>query len=161
MFFHQVGSSSLRHLWIPQSDTHCGLRSEKYNNFFCGITMILYQVFGGCFVYLSLYAVNQAQVAQLHPEKPLICTLYSSTLLVQVQRLLTLPSLKKAQAALWLQVHVPTMTVWYWSWCLPPLPVLLPSSLSRSCHSPHSPGHVVFIPLLIMSSSCLSPRCPS
>jgi len=42
------------------------------------------QVFGGCFVYLSLYAVNQAQV----------------------QRLLTLPSLKRAQAALCLQVPI-------------------------------------------------------
>jgi len=41
------------------------------------------QVFGGCFIYLSLYAVNQAQV----------------------QRLLTLPSLKHAQSALWLQVQ--------------------------------------------------------
>merc|ERR1719347_677756 len=42
------------------------------------------QVFGGCFVYCSLYAVNQAQV----------------------QRLLTLPSLRSAQAALWLQVPI-------------------------------------------------------
>merc|ERR1719204_101881 len=42
------------------------------------------QVFGGCFVYLSLYAVNQAQV----------------------QRLLTLPSLKRAQVALCLQVPI-------------------------------------------------------
>merc|ERR1719334_649031 len=40
------------------------------------------QVIGGCFVYLSLYAVNQAQV----------------------QRLLTLPTLRKAQDALWVQV---------------------------------------------------------
>jgi len=42
------------------------------------------QVFGGCFIYCSLYAVNQAQV----------------------QRLLTLPSLRSAQAALWLQVPI-------------------------------------------------------
>jgi len=42
------------------------------------------QVFGGCFVYCSLYAVNQAQV----------------------QRLLTLPTLRKAQAALWIQVPI-------------------------------------------------------
>ena len=41
------------------------------------------QLFGGCFVYLSLYAVNQAQV----------------------QRLLSLPSLKAGQAALWIQVR--------------------------------------------------------
>jgi len=42
------------------------------------------QVFGGCFIYCSLYAVNQAQV----------------------QRLLTLPSLRSAQAALWVQVPI-------------------------------------------------------
>lgn len=42
------------------------------------------QMFGGCFVYCSLYAVNQAQV----------------------QRLLSLPSLKAGQAALWLQVPI-------------------------------------------------------
>eukprot|EP00092_Neocalanus_flemingeri_P018992 GFUD01020577.1.p1 GENE.GFUD01020577.1~~GFUD01020577.1.p1 ORF type:complete len:565 (-),score=132.36 GFUD01020577.1:115-1809(-) len=42
------------------------------------------QVFGGCFVYCSLYAVNQAQV----------------------QRLLTLPTLRSAQAALWIQVPI-------------------------------------------------------
>jgi len=42
------------------------------------------QVFGGCFVYCSLYAVNQAQV----------------------QRLLTLPTLRSAQAALWVQVPI-------------------------------------------------------
>ena len=41
------------------------------------------QMFGGCFVYLSLYAVNQAQV----------------------QRLLSLPSLKAGQAALLIQVR--------------------------------------------------------
>merc|ERR1719347_713618 len=42
------------------------------------------QAIGGCFVYCSLYAVNQAQV----------------------QRLLTLPSLRSAQAALWVQVPI-------------------------------------------------------
>ena len=42
------------------------------------------QMVGGCFVYLSLYAVNQAQV----------------------QRLLSLPSLTAGQAALWLQVPI-------------------------------------------------------
>ena len=44
---------------------------------------LIIQMFGGCFVYCSLYAVNQAQV----------------------QRLLSLPSLKAGQAALWLQVN--------------------------------------------------------
>jgi len=42
------------------------------------------QMIGGCFVYCSLYAVNQAQV----------------------QRLLSLPSLKAGQSALWLQVPI-------------------------------------------------------
>jgi len=42
------------------------------------------QMFGGCFVYCSLYAVNQAQV----------------------QRLLSLPSLAAGQAALWIQVPI-------------------------------------------------------
>ncbi|XP_023341743.1 putative sodium-dependent multivitamin transporter isoform X2 [Eurytemora carolleeae] len=42
------------------------------------------EVFGGCFVYCSLYAVNQAQV----------------------QRLMTLPTLAQAQAALWIQVPI-------------------------------------------------------
>jgi len=42
------------------------------------------QMVGGCFVYCSLYAVNQAQV----------------------QRLLSLPSLRAGQAALWLQVPI-------------------------------------------------------
>ena len=42
------------------------------------------QAIGGCFVYCSLYAVNQAQV----------------------QRLLALPSLSAGQAALWLQVPI-------------------------------------------------------
>lgn len=42
------------------------------------------QVFGGCFIYCSLYAVNQAQV----------------------QRLLSLPSLRSAQVALWVQVPI-------------------------------------------------------
>ena len=41
------------------------------------------QMIGGCFVYCSLYAVNQAQV----------------------QRLLSLPSLRAGQAALWIQVN--------------------------------------------------------
>ena len=41
------------------------------------------QVVGGCFVYCSLYAVNQAQV----------------------QRLLSLPTLRAGQTALWLQVR--------------------------------------------------------
>ena len=56
-------------------------------NMFMRMMMIVYvlitQMFGGCFVYCSLYAVNQAQV----------------------QRLLSLPSLKAGQAALWLQVN--------------------------------------------------------
>lgn len=52
------------------------------------------QLFGGCFIYCSLYAVNQAQV----------------------QRLLTPSSLRKAQAALWLQV--PIMMVLALSTCL-------------------------------------------
>ena len=47
------------------------------------VTVLITQMFGGCFVYCSLYAVNQAQV----------------------QRLLSLPSLKAGQAALWLQVN--------------------------------------------------------
>ena len=47
------------------------------------VIVLITQMFGGCFVYCSLYAVNQAQV----------------------QRLLSLPSLKAGQAALWLQVN--------------------------------------------------------
>ena len=47
------------------------------------VYVLITQMFGGCFVYCSLYAVNQAQV----------------------QRLLSLPSLKAGQAALWLQVN--------------------------------------------------------
>ena len=42
------------------------------------------QMIGGCFIYCSLYAVNQAQV----------------------QRLMSLPSLKSGQAALWIQVPI-------------------------------------------------------
>jgi len=42
------------------------------------------QVFGGCFIYCSLYAVNQAQV----------------------QRLLSLPNLRSAQTTLWVQVPI-------------------------------------------------------
>ena len=45
------------------------------------------QAVGGCFVYCSLYAVNQAQV----------------------QRLLSLPSLSAGQTALWLQVPILTL----------------------------------------------------
>ena len=45
------------------------------------------QALGGCFVYCSLYAVNQAQV----------------------QRLLSLPSLSAGQTALWLQVPILTL----------------------------------------------------
>ena len=51
---------------------------------------------GGCFVYCSLYAVNQAQV----------------------QRLLSLPSLAAGQAALWIQVLIVTI-------CIQPLTMLI------------------------------------
>ena len=58
------------------------------------------QVFGGCFIYCSLYAVNQDQVSYHYPNE------VSFTGILQVQRLLTLPSLRSAQAALWLQVPI-------------------------------------------------------
>ena len=90
-------------------------------------------MFGGCFVYLSLYAVNQAQVAKLtYSQKNTY--VYNSIHLVQVQRLLTLPSLQKAQAALWLQVDVPTKTMWSQSYRLPLLqvPILIVLSLATS-----------------------------
>ena len=45
------------------------------------------QALGGCFIYCSLYAVNQAQV----------------------QRLLSLPTLSAGQTALWLQVPILTL----------------------------------------------------
>ena len=48
------------------------------------LLIIISQMLGGCFVYCSLYAVNQAQV----------------------QRLLSLPSLAAGQAALWIQVNL-------------------------------------------------------
>ena len=63
------------------------------------------QVFGGCFVYLSLYAVNQAQVMEGGRKLLIVWNILNKNCgLTQVQRLLTLPSLKRAQAALWLQV---------------------------------------------------------
>ena len=78
-------------------------------------------MFGGCFVYLSLYAVNQAQVAEIHCidfEENLWEDLWTFENImdhicwfIQVQRLLTLPTLKRAQAALWLQVFSLTIQI--------------------------------------------------